>query len=180
MKPIRDMTQAELAAYVQTRLREKGIMVVLSGGTAVAIYSSDQYVSKDVDLVRTSLEARKAIHSVMKSLGFHEENRYFKHPDNPCPIEFPPGPLAVGDEPVKDIREIKYPTGVLRIISPTDCIKDRLAWYYHMNDQQSLEQAILVAQRQDIDLGEIRRWSQDEGKLTEFTRIHSKLIRKHS
>ena len=30
-------------------------------------------------------------------------------------------------------------------MTPTDSVKDRLAAYYHWNDQQALEQAIMVA-----------------------------------
>jgi hypothetical protein len=60
------------------------------------------------------------------------------------------------------------PTGTLRVISPTDCVKDRLAAYYHWGDRQSLEQAILVAEESDVDLNEIKRWSEKEGKLGEF------------
>ena len=48
-------------------------------------------------------------------------------------------------------------------MSPTDCVKDRLAAFYHWNDRQSLEQAILVSRRQAVDLKEIRRWSLKEG-----------------
>jgi hypothetical protein len=53
VKSVEDMTQAELGAFVQTHLRQSGTEVVLSGGAAVAIYSSDKYVSKDLDIVRT-------------------------------------------------------------------------------------------------------------------------------
>jgi hypothetical protein len=51
MKPVRDMTQAELGAYVQSHLGAKGIDVVLSGGAVVAIYTSGKYVSRDLDFV---------------------------------------------------------------------------------------------------------------------------------
>lgn len=64
-----------------------------------------------------------------------QEARYFIHP----------GPLAVGEEPVKKIDKIQFPTGILRVISPTDCVKDRLAAYYHWGDRQGLAQAIMVA-----------------------------------
>jgi len=63
----------------------------------------------------------------MQEIGFHERGRYFKHPESQFIIEFPVGPLAVGSEPVKQIDEIRFSTGVLRLISPTDCVKDRLA-----------------------------------------------------
>ena len=50
MKSIKEMTQGELAAFVQSRLLEKEIDVVLSCGASVSIYSSNRYVSLDLDL----------------------------------------------------------------------------------------------------------------------------------
>lgn len=38
MKPILQMTQIELAAYVHDHLRQQGIDVVLSGGSVVSFY----------------------------------------------------------------------------------------------------------------------------------------------
>jgi hypothetical protein len=76
---------------------------------------------------------------------------------------------------VKQVVEKKLSTGILKVISPTDCVKDRLAAYYHWGDQQSLSQAILVAQRNKIDFDEIRRWSAAEGKLEAFEKIKDKL-----
>jgi len=159
MKSIKEMTQGELAAFIQSHLRDKGIDVVLSGGATVSIYSINRYVSWDLDLINTYFVKRRALRETMQELGFHEEGRHFEHPDTQFFVEFPPGPLAVSLEPVKQIDEIKFSTGMLRIISPTDCIKDRLAAYYHWDDLQCLEQAVLVAQANRIDLEEIERWS---------------------
>jgi hypothetical protein len=178
MKPVRQMTQAELAAFVQSHLRKKGIQVVLSGGATVAIYSHGKYVSNYLDLVDVYSIKRKIIRDSMEIIGFLEEGRYFKHRDSKFLIEFPPGPLTVGLEPIKEIDEIKLSTGILRIISPTDCVKDRLAAYYHWGDNQCLAQAVMVAQANDIKLEEIQRWSVAEGKRAEFENIIDKLKRK--
>jgi hypothetical protein len=175
MKSIKEMTQGELAAFVQYRLREKGVDVVLSGGAAVSLYSNNRYVSLDLDLVNPYFVKRRAIRETMQEIGFHEEGRHFVHPDTQFFVEFPPGPLAVGAEPVKQVNELTFSTGALRIISPTDCVKDRLACYYHWEDFQCLEQAVLVAQANRIDLHEIERWSQAEGKFDEFRRIRDQL-----
>jgi hypothetical protein len=43
VKPIGEMSQIELAAYIQSSLRAAGIDVVLSGGSAVSFYSSDTF-----------------------------------------------------------------------------------------------------------------------------------------
>ena len=113
----------------------------------------------------------------MEFLGFSEENRYFRHPDAELLVEFPPGPLGVGEEPVKQIDEITTETGVVRIVSPTDCVKDRLAWYYDDNDKECLEQAILVAASNDVDMREIERWSAVEGKQKALDGIKHRLKR---
>lgn len=177
MIPIRKMSRADLAAFVQEHLRERGIDVVLSGGACVSIYSNEKYVSMDLDMVHIGLTPpkRSMIREAMRELEFTEDGRYFKHSDTELFIEFPKGPPAVGDEPVKDIHERRQSTGILKIISPTDCVKDRLAWYYHDNDRQCLEQAVLVAQENQIDLDEIERWSVREGKGAVFEQILDRL-----
>jgi hypothetical protein len=112
----------------------------------------------------------------MLEVEFYEEGKYFRHPDSQFFVEFPPGPLAIGQEPVREIIERKFSTGTLKVISPTDCVKDRLAAYYHWADQQSLQQAVLVAKQHKVDINEIRRWSLVEGKLEDFETIRNKLV----
>jgi hypothetical protein len=175
MKPVSKMTQGELGAFIQSQLREKGIEVILSGGAAVAIYSNNKYVSKDLDLINIFGVNRRKIRDTMTAMGFYEEGRYFRHLDSRFFVEFPPGPLTIGEEHVKQIVEKKLSTGILKVISPTDCVKDRLAAYYHWGDQQSLLQASLVAQGNKINIDEIKRWSLTEGKLEEFEKIKDKL-----
>jgi hypothetical protein len=178
MKRINSLKQVELAVYVQTHLRAREIDVVLSGGAAVTIYSSDKYVSQDIDLINIYSVARKKIKSAMEEIGFREVGRHFEHPNTQFLVEFPPGPLAVGQEPVKKVDEIKYETGILKVISPTDCVKDRLSAYYHWGDHQCLSQAILVSKNNKIDMEEIRRWSKTEGKSQEFELIRGRLMKK--
>lgn len=178
MKAISEMSRLELAAYIADEFRRRRINVVLSGGSCVSIYSTEKYVSMDLDFVNAGFAKRKAIEEAMTALGFTEENRYFRHPDSSLLVEFPPGPLGVGQEPVKQIDEITTSTGVVRLISPTDCVKDRLAWYYHGNDLQCLEQAVLVATAHAVDLDEIRRWSEGEGKADAFAAIKYRLSQK--
>lgn len=176
MKPVATMTRLEFAAYVGAELRKHDISVVLSGGSCVSIYSQEKYVSMDLDFVNQSFAKRARIKAVMESLGFNEENRYFKHPGSKFLVEFPPGPLGVGDEPVKQIDEITTDTGTVRIISPTDCVKDRLSWFYHSKDTQCLEQAALVAGSNPVDIREIERWSKAERMGHLFRQIRHRLV----
>lgn len=175
MKLIGDMTRLELAAFVGAEFGRRGINVVLSGGSCVSIYSREKYVSMDLDFVNAAFTKRARIEEAMVALGFRESNRYFQHPDTQFLIEFPPGPLAVGEEAVREIDEIGVSTGKVRLLSPTDCVKDRLAWYYHGNDRECLQQAILVAAARPVDLGEIERWSKAEGKGNAFLAIRNRL-----
>lgn len=168
MKKIKNMSQVELAAYIQDALQADGIPVVLSGGSAVSFYSSNQYVSNDLDLINAGFARRSKIKAVMENLDFTEKGRYFTHPETPYFVEFPDGPLSVGEEPVREISEFPLATGTLRVLSPTDCVKDRLCAFYFWNDLQGLAQAILVATSQPVSLEEIQRWSEVEGKGQEF------------
>lgn len=177
MIPISKMSRGELGAFVQEHLRARGLDVVLSGGACVSIYSRNRYESMDLDMIHTSLlkPKRRLIREAMTELGFAENGRYFKHPDTDLFVEFPPGPPAVGGEPVKEIEERCEATGVLKLISPTDCVKDRLTAFYHDGDLQCLDQALLVVEENPIDIDEIERWSRGEGKLAEFKAIQMRL-----
>jgi hypothetical protein len=175
MKPVAEMSMGELAAFVCTQLKKHGIDSVLSGGACVTIYTDNRYESFDLDFVEYVPTKRKFIEEALREIGFVEKDRYFKHPEAAYIVEFPAGPLAVGSEPVKEIEEMVFSTGRLSLLSPTDCVKDRLAAYYHWNDPQSLEQALLVAEENKIDLKEIRRWSGVENKATEFESIRKRL-----
>jgi len=74
------MSLGELAAFIDTHLREKGINVVLSGGASVAIYSDHKYVSKDLDFIgRFSIDHKK-VESAMLEIGFKKLGRYYHHP----------------------------------------------------------------------------------------------------
>ncbi|MBI3159043.1 MAG: hypothetical protein HYZ26_05535 [Chloroflexi bacterium] len=178
MKPIREMSQIELAAFVQSNLLQRGMEFVLSGGAAVTIYSGDKYVSLDIDLVPLTAIPRKRIAKAMAEMGFSQQGRHFTHPESPYFVEFPAGPLAIGSQPVYSIEEKVLPTGVLKVISATDCVKDRLSAYYHWGDLQALEQAKLVANQGTIDLHEVERWSVVEGKSEEFNRVREALAGK--
>ena len=74
---------------------------------------------------------RTAARKVAKKIGFPEKHRYFIHPDTEFFVEFPAGPLTVGDERVHEVTIRDTVAGRLRLLSPTDCIKDRLAAFFY-------------------------------------------------
>lgn len=175
MKNISEMSPEELAGLVCQALREAGITVTLTGGACVAIWSCGKYVSEDLDFIEEGPVPRRRVVDVMKTLGFEPEGRHFVRPDTQIFVEFPTGPLMVGDKRVEQVSIRNTPGGELRLLSPTDCVKDRLAAYFHWNDRQALEQAVLVASAQKIDLDDVRRWSDSEGSAEEFQAFKKRL-----
>lgn len=175
MKSIKDMSIGELAAFISSHLKRNDIDVVLSGGSCVSIYTANKYASLDLDFIEFGSVSRRKLKRVLGEIGFSEKNKYFINPETDIFLEFPSGPLSIGEEPIREISTLKFATGELMIISPTDCIKDRLAAYYHWGDKQSLEQAVLVAKDNKVDLDELERWSENEGKLAVFKEIKKRL-----
>jgi hypothetical protein len=138
---VRGISLAALAARICEHCRRHGIDVVLSGGACVSIYTRSRYLSYDLD---------------------------FRNPGTPFLIEFLSPPLSVGEEPVREIREMRRGKSTLRLLSPTDCVKDRLAAFYHWNDRQALDQALFVCRAAEVDVVEVERWSTGEGMKSRF------------
>ena len=101
-------------------------------------------------------------------MDFFKTGRYYHHPQTSYFAEFISGPATVGQDPIGEVVEIQLGTGLIRVISPTDAVKDRLAAFYHFKDRQGLEQAILISISNEIDFNSIEAWSIREGKKDEF------------
>lgn len=157
----------ELAMLVSAALQRENINAILVGGACVSIYSKNKYLSMDLDYV--SYTPLKDLEPVMEKLGFkRKSSRHFEHPDCRFFVEFPPPPIAIGREmPITEFAAIRS----LRLFTPTDCVKDRLAAYYHWHDPQSFEQALMVARAQPVDLKKIEKWSLGEGADEKYKRF---------
>ena len=139
------------------------------GGACVSIYSENRYQSSDLDFA--TYEEIKLIEKALTKLGFKRIGRQFSRSDCPYLIDFVNPPISVGHEAIHEFKTLKTSTGSLRLLSPTDCVKDRLASFFHWNDAQALEQALMVAENHPIDLKDLKRWAKAEGfekKLKEF------------
>lgn len=171
MRINKESSLEEIAALVSDALQHAGIDAVLSGGAAVTIYSENEYMSTDLDFVTS--ERKKRITPVVAALGFKPDGREYVHPESRYFIEFPSGPLAFGDRYVdsEEATTLRTKYGLVRIITPTQCVMDRLAWFAHNNDKQSRDQAILVARHQVIDWDAVHDWANEEGN--DITVIHS-------
>ncbi len=162
------ITLKEFAVLISKELNKNRIKAVLVGGACVSIYSDNKYQSLDLDYI--SPESTKKIEEALKKIGFKRKDklRHFSNRNYPFYIEFPPGPIAIGNEfPITKYNRISSIT----LLTPTDCVKDRLAAFFHWDDEQSLEQALLVAKSQKVNLKEIRNWSKNEKNEEKYNRF---------
>lgn len=161
------MSLKDFAITVAEILKTKNIDVILTGGAVVSIYSEGKYISKDVDFL--SATDHQIIKTVMLDANFKNLGKDFYHEDTEFSVEFPGSKLVIGDEPMKPEGKIKSGKFVLKLLSPTQCVMDRLAAFYHWKDRQSLEQAVMVAKNHPVKLSKIKKWSDDEGMKDKYT-----------
>lgn len=158
-------TLLELAALVSQALEQFNIASTLSGGAAVSIYTDNEYESYDLDFVTS--ERNSTIARALAPLGFESEpgTRAFHHPGTEYFVEFPPGPLGLGETIIdhKDAVVIETAYGSLRILTPTQSVMDRLASYLAWHDNQAFDQAAMIAKHHELDWEAIGRWARAEG-----------------
>jgi len=163
-KLTKEMSLHEVASIVSTTLEEAGIMAVLTGGGAVSIYTDNQYQSYDLDFI--SPENNKRLEDALRPLGFTRKSgvKDFTCPDTDFSVEFPGRSLMLGDKvtPLDETATLTTPFGVLRVVTPTQVVMDRLAAYIYWHDNQSQDQAALIAQSNKIDWKALFDWALSE------------------
>ena len=159
-------------------LEGAGIQSVLVGGAVVSIYTEGLYRSGDLDLIPDDA-GRTRLPGVLAELGFEpSRSRYYKHPE--CPhlfLEFPRGPVEIGEQFPVTPAEVEVEGRILRLLSPTDSVKDRLAGYIHWNSRANFDQAVLICRRQkeSVELGLVEEWCSNEGGVSAFKELTEKL-----
>jgi hypothetical protein len=165
----------DLAFAVCTALDRKGFHAVLTGGSAATYYAPDAYQSGDLDFVIT-LKGTEG-EAALVSLGFVRKGDFYRHPRSQFLLEFPNGPLPVGDDLIKSWSTVRRGDEVLYVLSPTDSCRDRLASFLFWNDFSGLEQAIAVfhARPNEVELNVIEDWCRREGHSQKFALFASRI-----
>ena len=118
----------DLACFVYGVLKDNEINAILVGGACVSIYTQNRYQSYDLDFV--TYEDLKLIEKVLARYEFKRTGRCFKHDDCPYLIDFVAPPIAIGHEPIRNFKMLKTHSSSLQLLTPTDCIKDRLSHFF--------------------------------------------------
>jgi hypothetical protein len=165
----KNCSEEELWKYVATHLKKNGIDSILVGGAVVSIYSEGIYESGDLDFVLTDMFV-KNLPAVMKEIGFVKKGgRHYEHPE--CKhlfVEFPSSFLEIGDDNRIKPDEILVEGTKIKILSPTDCVRDRLAGYMYFKSRDNFDQAILVAKKHPVSIAKIKKWCEGEKHLDVF------------
>jgi hypothetical protein len=152
-----------VAAAVGAALARHEIRAVLTGGACASVYTRGHYQSRDIDFIVVGATTQARLDTALGSIGFVRKGDRYVHARLAFYVEFPRGPLAIGDD--YRIRPVSRRAGGgrLLLLSATDSCRDRLAAFYHWNDRQSLQVAAQIARTQRVNLAAIRRWSAAEG-----------------
>lgn len=176
-----ESTLADVCFVVSKALEAHGIAAVLTGGSAAAVYAPHVYTSYDADFVLDHDEPLIEVADALGSIGFNRDgkSRMFVHPDTKYTIDFPRGPLAVGGDYVHETSTLRNGDMTLRILSPTDCVRDRLAHFYHWDDYTALTAAVGVAAANldNVSMDLLRSWSTREENVSKFAEFERRLSR---
>lgn len=182
MRIAKSMSRKEFAAAVVQQLENHNISCVLVGGACVSIYTDEKHTSRDLDFI--SPYSHEAIAKALAEIGFKKDGRYFHHPNSEMYVEFPIGPIAIGEQsPVKPEGKLKVGKTTVIMFSPTQCVMDRLAAWFHWNDRRSLIHALWVCERHPVSLDKIKKWANQEGqseKLDQFILEYKKIYSSRS
>lgn len=168
-------TLREVIQAVSGTLRRHGIEAVLTGGACASLHSRGDYLSQDLDYIIRNSVTRAQLDTAMATLGFSRAGAEYRHREVPFFVEFPRGPLAIGDDDLVEPVVIRVGNVRVLTLSPTDACRDRLSAFYHWKDLQSLRVAAAIARRQPVDLDTIRRWSIREGQAEAFAQFQREL-----
>jgi hypothetical protein len=164
----------ELAVLVSTTLADAGIDATLVGGGAAAMHSNQRYLTRDLDYIAHA--TKENLDMALMPLGFEQKSdRYYRHANTELVIEFPSGPLAIGDHYIYNVGTKELLNVTIQILTPTQCVMDRLMWFFHSSDRQALATAIMIAKSNEIDLGVVRDWAEGEGETEKFEIFLGKL-----
>ena len=158
-KDFQGLSVKQIAARVREHLVQAGYDPVLTGRACAAVYVGSKVAARALDFVLKEYEVPE-LADTMRAIGFNRTGLY-TYEGRRCPLDviFSPPPLAVGDDMVRGVDEIKVRGGAIKLLTPTDCTRQRLSMYYRWGDMDAFEEAVEMALAFDVDMDLIKKWS---------------------
>jgi hypothetical protein len=119
-------------------LKQRGIDLVVVGGSAITSWTPTVYTSYDVDFVAINGATRKHIASALHDIGFMQRGRIFAHADCRYTVDFVATTPLVDRRIITEFAAISTRFGEVRVLKPEDAVADRVAAWVHWSDSQSL------------------------------------------
>lgn len=142
-------TLEELWKHVAVHLETEDIGVTLVGGGVATIYSKGKYLSGDLDFVLDSMFTKhNQVEQKLKKIGFIKYGVIYRHPDCKFTLEYKSPPIEIGEDSRVEPEVIVHDGVNIKILTATDCIKDRLNKYHLYKDYEAFEAAVSVALEQ--------------------------------
>ncbi|SDC27440.1 MULTISPECIES: DUF6036 family nucleotidyltransferase [unclassified Candidatus Frackibacter] len=164
----------EIIAIITEAMKDIGVKPVIVGGHAVEFYTSGGYATMDIDMLCTC--SIYEVNSILKSLGFDKEGKYWVLTDEniDIAIEVPSGPLA-GDS--DRLTKVEINEGLnAYFIGIEDIIIDRLNRYKHWGEYSDEEWIIgmIILNHEEIDWEYVYKRAEEERTLEEIQEFRKK------
>jgi len=114
-----------LLGYAQPRNDPVGKLsprAVLTGGACANLYSGGAYQSMDADFILSGSPALEDLNHALNALGFRRRGDRYVHPRVPFFVEFPRGPLGIGqDVQIRAVWRVRRGAKTLALSATDSC-----------------------------------------------------------
>ncbi len=167
----------QTVARIREHLEESGYDPVLTGKACAGVYIGTQVKPQVLEFVLKEYNINE-LDDAMKQIGFKRTSvNTYESKRSPFDIIFLPPPLTVGDDLVDEVVTVRARPGKVKLLNPTDCVRQRLSAFYRWGDNEALAEAVMVAKRHDIDMELVKRWSDWEWASDRYEEFIEKLKR---
>lgn len=163
----KNCTIEELWKFVASHLETEEIGITLVGGGVATIYSKGKYQSGDLDFVLDSMWTKHSqVEEKLKKIGFIKKGVIYRHPECKFTLEYKSPPIEIGDDDRIEPEAIEHEGIAIKILTPTDCVKDRLNKYFLYKDKDAFDAAISVGKECEFVVAKVEKFC-DENKFPE-------------
>lgn len=155
-------TLTDVAFAVSTALERINEPVVLCGGSAATYYAPEAYESRDLDFVITFGARPREVNAALQPLGYvRKPEGLYAHRSIVYTIDLLPGPVAIDQETITTFNTERRGEQLLRVLTPTDVVRDRVLTFWAWGDQRALRVAVAVAHARsaDFDFAFFEEWT---------------------